>query len=206
MKKYIWSQRHSCINFLSHGGLKYKSPICGFHSKDLNPIGIDNLTIQKYQIIGVGKRNAGWSKCCSTDRDRFLYTYLYYEIELFKKPNTKILHVVPELIVMQKFLEHGFANYYCVWGGFAEGQYANYSLDLAKHIDVQNLLFDDESFDLVMCNHVLFEQKDHVRLFGKDYPSKLESCGFEIEILGLQSKYMKFGFNSKELLYIGRKN
>ena len=255
MKKHIWSQLHSYINLLSHWGLKYKCPICGFRSKDLNSIGIDNPTIQKYQIIGAGKRNAGCPKCGSTDRERLLYTYLNYDIGLFGNPNTKILHIAPELIIMQKFIEHGFTNYLC-GDFFAEGQHANYSRDFVKHMDVQELPFDDKSFELVICNHVLehvydeekamkeihrvlciggvailqvpfspildktisdpsvadekileekFGQKDHVRLFGKDYPAKLESCGFKTEILKLQPKYPKFGINPKELLFIGRK-
>ena len=253
--KNIWHQKRIYIDLLSHWGLKYKCPICGFHSKNLNPIGIDNAAIQKYQIIGAGRRNAGCPKCGSTDRERLLYTYLNYEIELFKKPNTKILHIAPEIIIMQKFLEYGFTNYYC-GDFFAEGQHADYSHDLVKHMDVQNLPFNDNYFNLIICNHVLehvfdeekamkeihrvlckegtailqvpispilektisdssitnsqileekFGQKDHVRLFGKDYPSKLEFCGFQMKILELQSKYSKFGFNPKELLFVGKK-
>ena len=253
--KSIWRQRSGYKKLLLQWGIKYKCPICGFHARYFNPIGIDNPTIQKYQIIGAGTRDAGCPKCGSTDRERLLYTYLNYEIEIFKKPNTKILHIAPEIIIMQKFLEHGFTNYHC-GDFFAKGQHANYSLDMVKHMDVQNLPFDDETFDLVICNHVLehvydeekalkeiyrvlrergsailqvpispilektisdpsitdseileekFGQKDHVRLFGRDYPLKLELAGFKVEILQLKSKYPKFGFNPKEMLYVGRK-
>lgn len=253
--KNIWKQRQVYIGLLSHWGLKYRCPICGFHSRSLTPIGIDNPAIQKYQIIGAGKRNAGCPQCGSTDRERLLYAYLNNELKIFDQPHTKILHIAPEIVIMQKFLKNGFTNYHC-GDFFAEGQHADYSHNLVKHMDVQNLPFDDNYFNLIICNHVLehvydeekamkeiyrvldkggtailqvpfspvlektisdpsitdpkvleekFGQKDHVRLFGKDYVSKLESCGFVVDTLNLQQKYPKFGLNSKEVLFIGKK-
>ena len=253
--KDILQNRHAYINLLSHWGLKYKCPFCGFHSKDLLPIGIDNSAIKKYQIIGAGKRNAGCPKCGSIDRERLIYIYLKYELNIFSKPQTKVLHIAPEIIIANQFISYGFTNYIC--GDFyAERQHANYSKDFVKHMDVQNLPFADNSFDLIICNHVLehvfdekkamyefyrvlakdglailqvpispilektisdttitdeaileekFGQKDHVRLFGKDYKHILESQGFTIQKLKLQQKYPKYGLNPNEILFIGRK-
>lgn len=251
----IWSQRLAYIDLLSHWGLKYKCPFCGFRSKDLKPIGTNNPTILKYQIIGAGKRNAICPKCGSTDRERLLFTYLNYEINFFQNSTAKVLHIAPEMIIAQKFIGCGFPDYQC-GDFFAEGQHANYSHELVKHMDVQNLPFGENSFDLVICNHVLehvhddhkamleihrvlrkegrailqvpispvlektisdpsitdgrileerFGQKDHVRLFGMDYVSKLESCGFIVDALKLQQSYPKFGLNPNEILFIGRK-
>lgn len=56
-----------------------------------------------------------------------------------------------------------------------------------------------------------FWQKDHVRLFGKDYPKKLEAAGFQVEVLDMkeeigEEKFNRYRLDPNELLYIVRKN
>ncbi|MBM3451649.1 MAG: class I SAM-dependent methyltransferase [Bacteroidetes bacterium] len=56
-----------------------------------------------------------------------------------------------------------------------------------------------------------FWQKDHLRLFGKDYPNWLEKVGFTIEIFDVQKNFDKqvvdrFCLMKDELLYIAYKN
>ena len=55
-----------------------------------------------------------------------------------------------------------------------------------------------------------FWQKDHVRLFGRDYPQWWEKAGFTVEIYDVQNNFDKqtvdrFRLMKDELLYIGRK-
>lgn len=55
-----------------------------------------------------------------------------------------------------------------------------------------------------------FWQKDHVRLFGKDYPQWLEKSGFSVDVFELTNHYDqetidKFRLMQGELLYIARK-
>lgn len=253
--KDVLQNRQAYFDLLSHWGLKYKCPFCGFHAKDLLPIGISNPTIERYQIIGAGLRNSACPKCGSSDRERLVYAYLKHELKIFGKHQARILHIAPEMVIAKKFIEHKFTNYIC--GDFyAEGQHADYSKDLVKQMDVQNLSFSDGSFDLIICNHVLehvfdekkaicelyrvlardgiailqvpfspnlkktisdpsitdkaileekFGQKDHIRLFGTDYKTILESCGFSVQELNLYNRYPKYGLNPKEILFVGRK-
>ena len=56
-----------------------------------------------------------------------------------------------------------------------------------------------------------FWQKDHVRLYGKDYPIKLEKAGFKIEIFNPRTdlknlNYQKMRLNPDELVYIAISN
>ncbi|NDB33821.1 MAG: SAM-dependent methyltransferase [Flavobacteriia bacterium] len=55
-----------------------------------------------------------------------------------------------------------------------------------------------------------FWQKDHVRLFGKDYPDYLRSAGFEVEEFWLKDHldaktFDRFRISSDEVLYIAKK-
>jgi hypothetical protein len=55
-----------------------------------------------------------------------------------------------------------------------------------------------------------FWQKDHVRLFGMDYPDWLETAGFEVERFDVNDhmspeQVNRFRINPKEILYIARK-
>lgn len=55
-----------------------------------------------------------------------------------------------------------------------------------------------------------FWQKDHVRLFGKDYPDYLRSAGFEVEEFWLKDHmdaktFDRFRISSDEILYIAKK-
>lgn len=56
-----------------------------------------------------------------------------------------------------------------------------------------------------------FWQKDHVRLFGKDYPEWLRKAGFEVEEFRQESNYSKelierYRLQPEEILYIARKS
>jgi predicted SAM-dependent methyltransferase len=55
-----------------------------------------------------------------------------------------------------------------------------------------------------------FWQKDHVRLFGKDYPQWLEKAGFTVDVYDVQKNFDKqtidrFRLMKDELLYIAKK-
>ena len=68
--------------------------------------------------------------------------------------------------------------------------------------------FEDFSITTPGEREKYFGQKDHVRIYGKDYKNRLESIGFKVELydikkdLGIQD-IKKFGLNEEEILYIG---
>ena len=52
----------------------------------------------------------------------------------------------------------------------------------------------------------LYGQKDHVRLYGLDYPNRLKKAGFEVDALEIASKYpKKYGLNPEEKLFVCHK-
>ena len=137
----------------------------------------------------------------------------------------KLLHVAPEYCFIDRFESIESLEYIT----------ADIESPLAKvKMDIHQIPFADNTFDCVMCNHVLehveddlsavkeilrvlksggwailqvpffppipdetledpsinspseryqkYGQKDHLRLYGKDYHRRLESCGFEVKI------------------------
>lgn len=55
-----------------------------------------------------------------------------------------------------------------------------------------------------------FGQKDHVRIYDKDYKRRLESVGFEVNLFDIKmflsiKEIKKYGLNEEEILYVCRK-
>jgi SAM-dependent methyltransferase len=118
----------------------------------LSPIGLDIPVLNEKQVIGAGIRPGGCYNCGSTDRDRLVYIYLKEKLKIFDGGKDKsILHIAPENILSNKLLEFGFSNYVC-GDLFAEGY--KYP-DHVQNMNLLNLPFDENTFDLMICNHVL---------------------------------------------------
>lgn len=235
---------------MKNKGSNYQCPFCSFNAKDLCLIGLDFPVLKEKQIVGGGLRKGGCYKCGSSDRERLIYTFLDKEFDLFnKKKEFKILHIAPEKNVSQKLLTHSFSNYIC-GDLFTEGyQYP----DHVQNINVLDIPFESDYFDLVICNHVLehipddekamkelnrvlkpnaqailqvpiskntaatfedfsitdphqrelvFGQFDHIRIYGQDYPNRLNNCGFKVDRINLHNKYKHVGINPDEDLFI----
>jgi SAM-dependent methyltransferase len=247
------SLRRQIILFV-HSGNSIECPYCGYKAKDLAPIGYDFPVLKEKQIIGGGLRNGGCYNCFCSDRERLLYTYFFEESDTFKKTKKlKVLHIAPEPSLSKYLLKMVFEEYVC-GDLFTEG----YSHpDHVTNMDVTEIPFGDNHFDLVICNHVLehvpddkkamseiyrvlktggkavlqvpisanneetfedfsvidpkqrelvFGQYDHIRIYGQDYPKKLETIGFSVERLNISSLYPKRGLNPKEDLFVARKS
>ena len=140
------------VEILLHKGDVYNCPLCGFHSKDLAPIGFDIPVLKEKQVIGAGKRNGGCYKCNSSDRERLVYIYLKQKLSIFNEGRfKKILHLAPERNISKKLFDFGFDDYVC-GDLFTEGySYPEY----VKNMNVLNIPYEGDHFDLIICNHIL---------------------------------------------------
>jgi predicted SAM-dependent methyltransferase len=186
------------------------------------------------------------------ERHRLMWLYLRDHSNFFTANHLEVLHIAPEQCFHGKFKVQKNLNY-------VTGDLVSPLADL--HFDLHSIPLDDNSFDVVFCNHVLehvddalqcmrelhrvlrpggwgimqvpqdfdrdityedtsitspedrekhFWQKDHVRLFGNDYPQWLEKAGFNVEVFDKESKYdskmiERFRLQKKEILYIVHK-
>ena len=70
--------------------------------------------------------------------------------------------------------------------------------------------FEDFSIVLSEEREKYFGQKDHLRIYGKDYKEKLEGEGFKVKLYDIKDELntkniRKHGFNENEILYVCRK-
>ncbi len=108
---------------------------------------INGKTYRKFLPYGYGKSrdNALSPGTLSLERHRLLWLYLQRETYFFEKP-LKVLHMAPEQCFLNRFknlknLEYTTADLY--------------SPIVDIKADILNLPFEDDSFDVVICNHVL---------------------------------------------------
>lgn len=120
-------------------GSKYTDPIDGSNFRQFLPYG--------HEII---RENVLSPSTYSLERHRLLWLYLKHETEVFTKPQ-KVLHFAPEAAFYDrlKTMEHL--------------DYTTTDLDspLADvKADICNLPFKSDSYDLILCNHVLEHIED----------------------------------------------
>ena len=192
-----------------YAGNRFEDPITGRTYRKLLPYGRTNP-----------RENALAPHSMSLERHRMTWLYLKERTNFFSA-NLKVLHVAPEHCFLTRFkkldnLDYISADLNSPWADI--------------HMDVHDIPFEDETFDVVIANHLLehvendkkvlseffrvlkpggwgillvpmivdmektyedptitspeerekhFKQNDHYRIYGRDYPERLRSVGFE---------------------------
>ena len=115
-------------------GDNFTDPIDGKNYREFLPYGYEK---QRQNVLSPGT--------LSLERHRLMWLYLKSETDFFNK-NLKVLHIAPEQSFYKRFRKLKNLDYT--------------TCDLESPIadvkaDIQNLPFDDNSFDVIFCNHVL---------------------------------------------------
>ena len=192
-------------------GNKFTDPIDGKSFSTFLPYGYNNL-----------RKNALSPSTFSLERHRLLWLYLKNETGFFDK-KIKLLHFAPEQSFYKRFKKLSNIQYDTID--------INSPLAMIK-ADICDLPIKDNTYDFILCNHVLehildddkaiselyrvlkkngvgifqvpidmkkeftfqddsitdkkernkiFGQYDHVRVYGKDYFTKLKNAGFKVQ-------------------------
>ena len=157
----IW-QRFMAIYYYGH---KYECPFCENTFRKLLPGGINLSVIKEKQIIGAGRRaNCICPRCYSTDRDRLIYLYLKDISPIFEQ-SLNVIHIAPSGSLKALMTSIKNINYQS-GVKYYEGFY--YSEDVAL-MDITKLSFNDQSFDVIFCNHVLEHIEDDKKAMSELY-------------------------------------
>lgn len=102
--------------------------------------------------------NACCPWCSSLERTRMLWDYL--EKANLLKNNIKVLHFAPETTIEKKLIKNNNINYLS----------GDINPLLAMEIvDITKIKFSDNSFDLIMCSHVISVVKDDIKALSELY-------------------------------------
>nr|WP_297783058.1 class I SAM-dependent methyltransferase [uncultured Allomuricauda sp.] len=129
-------------------GNKYTDPIDGKSFRSFLPYGYENP-----------RENVLSPSTLSLERHRLLWLYLKTETEFFKQP-LKLLHFAPEQAFYNRFKKLDNLEYTTT----------DLNSPLADvKADICNLPFQDDSFDVILCNHVLEHIPDDAKAMQELY-------------------------------------
>jgi len=199
----------SWVMSLFYKGNNVECPVCENNFRKFLPYGNQGLD------------NRLCPKCLSLERHRLIWLFLKQKTNFFDA-QLKVLHIAPEQPFLKRFKSLKKLDYTT----------ADLESPIADvKMDIREMPFDDNSYDVLMCNHVLehiddeqkatteiyrvlkkggwailqvpldasieetyedlsitdpkereklFGQYDHVRLYGRDYPKRLEKSGLKV--------------------------
>ena len=186
------------------------------------------------------------------ERHRVMWLYLKRHTDFFTKPNLKVMHIAPEQCFHGRFKKQKNLDY-------TTGDLMSPIADL--HFDLHHIPLEDNTYEVIFCNHVMehvkddlqcmkelyrimkpggwgimqvpidasrtetyedwsitdpkerekhFWQYDHVRLYGLNYPKRLEEAGFKVDIIDFSKElptetFERYRIPKSELLYVVRK-
>ncbi len=110
-------------------------PVCGNHERRFDSFGL------------IPRPNAQCPNCIALERHRFAWLFLQKFTDLFdRKPQRRMLHFAPEPVFLERLSALKHLDYL--------------TADLLDpsamvQVDITNIQFPDESFDILFCSHVL---------------------------------------------------
>jgi SAM-dependent methyltransferase len=141
-RKYLQLVSHFFLRILAvfYRGNKVTCNVCGHSFRKFLPYGRK------------ARENALCPHCLALERHRLMWLFLQQETDFFSKP-MKVLHIAPELCFIDRMKAMPNLEYIT---GDIESPLATVKMD------VHQIPFGENSFDVVFCNHVLEHVDDDI--------------------------------------------
>lgn len=105
------------------------------------------------------RSNALCPNCLALERHRLMWLYLKQETDFFSATH-KVLHIAPELCFIDRFKALPNLNY-------TTGDIISPLADVK--MDVHDIPFEEASFDVAFCNHVMEHVDDDIKAMSEIY-------------------------------------
>jgi len=138
-------------------GKNYHCPICISNLRELRPAGVKQ------------RPNATCPVCGSLERHRMLWTFFQQETNLFSEVSKRMLHIAPEPCFSAPLSRCPSIDYLS----------ADLMTPAMVQMDITDIQFPDDSFDVIYCSHVL-EHVPEDRKAMKELARVLKSSGWAI--------------------------
>jgi SAM-dependent methyltransferase len=145
--------------FAFYAGNRFVCPLCRGRFRKLLPYtaAYDKDVWKKYGIVGGGStENAICPKCSSTYRERLLYLFLRKAGLLQKQ--MKLLHFAPEFMLQRRLRRIS---------GYVSADLSSALADVK--MDITDIKYPDNSFDAIICCHVLEHIEDDAKAMSELY-------------------------------------
>ena len=153
--KYIYNFKKRKRNKFYEGN-NVECAICKAKFKLFRPYGI------------IERKNAKCPNCNSFERHRLLWKYLNEKTDLLNLKNSiKMLHFAPEAFFYKLFDEIEKIDY--IPCDLFPDKYKYHGNAKVIKMDITNIKYDDNSFDFILCNHVLEHIPDDILAISELY-------------------------------------
>lgn len=147
------------LQLFSGVGLKF---LAWFYRGNKVECPISGKTYRKFLPYGriVVRENALCPDSQSLERHRLMWLFLKEKTNFFTAP-LRVLHIAPEVCFIKKFEQLNNLTEYIT---------ADLESPLAKvKMDIHKMPFEDNSFDVVFCNHVMEHVEDDIKAMQEIY-------------------------------------
>ncbi len=167
-------------NFFGAELLKFKDAVTSvFYKGKGKYCPVCNKSSRKFGTYGVANReDAKCMQCGALERHRLAWIFLNRKTGLFKAKPKKVLHIAPEPIFEKLFKKK------------LNGEYITadlYDSHAMIKMDITHIQYDDNTFDMIFCSHVLEHVQDDKKAM-REFNRVLKNDGWALLLVPITAE------------------